>query len=391
MRDILKAYYGESAAPHLWKMIRTLQKPGSADFHLHLYRHPHLGTFRPAQLRSAQAHLDKAVEAARNDDKSTQRLDHVALWMDFTRMATARPIGKRARALRIHAADKDAPERYKRVRRGIKKFRIKDICEFPRSMNDLKIAWGWSLEDRDLPLTILEDENTRVEITPELNGMICGLLDKKSGIDILCKPDPEILAYPYMAGTIEGVDLEKGTLGFREFDRWRLKAADATRAIMKLSLGRGLHVEREMALLSDEPGVRVRSVITSRSKTKQTLRPHCFLLFRAGELNDVHFFKRAADAALADLDNGMRAGTSMEQWVNLSGEQVPDRLWGFFNPKLKIGLSEEVNGKIEFCGSNGHLETGHVLTETRLKPVTLKTGGSTVFERTYRILHKKPL
>ena len=150
-------------------------------------------------------------------------------------------------------------------------------------------------------------------------------------------------------------------------------------------------MEREVSLLPGQAGMRVRSRIVNRSKTPRRFRPHWFVLFRAGEMNDIHFFKRAPDGSLADLANGMRAGTDQEQWVNLSGRNVPFKLWGFFNPKLTIGMSETVGRAIEFFGSNGHLHTVHVLTETRLKPITLKPGASVAYERTYRIFHEKPL
>jgi len=387
-RAFLSGYYGEAAARHLWKMVQALQGRGRKDFHLHVYRHPHEGTFRPGQLRTAHEHLARAREAIRGDDRPARRLEQVSLWMDFTRMATAKPITKRANAFRIHSAGEHAPACYESVRKGLKRFGIRRICEFPASMDRLSTAWAWSLRDRDLPLIILENDHTRVEISPELNGMVCSLLDKSSGIDLLCKPRPDILAYPYMGGTIEGIDLGTGSVGFREFGRWRLTEADAQRAAMRLRPGRGLLIERDMALLADASGLRFRSVITNCSDQPQAVSPHCFLLFQAGRLEDVYFFKRARDGSLADLENGMRAGADMEQWVNLSGNAVPDRLWGFYNPKLRIGLTEEVNRRPAFCGSNGYLDTGHVLMETQLRPRTLRPTAQTVFERTYRVLHQ---
>ena len=389
-RAFLKGYYGEAAAPHLWRMIQALQGRGRKDFHLHLYRHPHEGTFRPAQLRAAHEHLTRAREAVSDSDRQARRLEQVSLWMDFTRLATAKPIEKRTDAFRIHSAGGHAAPCYESVRAGLRTFGIRNICEFPTSMNDLRTAWAWSLEDRELPLTILENEHARAEISPELNGMVCSLLDKRSGMDLLFKPRPDVLAYPYMGGTIEGIDLDAGGVGFREFDRWRLTQADAQRVAMRLRPGRGLLIEREMALLADASGLRIRSVITNCSDQPRTVSPHCFLLFRAGRLEDVHFFKRARDGGFADLENGMRAGANMEQWVNLSGKAVPHKRWGFFNPKLKIGLSEEVNRLPAFCGSNGYLDTGHVLMETRLKPVTVRPRARTIFERVYRVLHSYP-
>jgi len=386
----LRGYYGEGAAPHLWQMIRTLQGRRRKDLHLHLYRHPHLGTFRRAQLRAAHEHLVRAQQAVCGDDQRARRLDQVSLWMDFTRMATAKPVEKRLNAFRIHSAGDHAPACYESVRKGLKRFGIRRICEFPTSMNRLSTAWAWSLEDRDLPLTVLENDQTRVELSPELNGMVCSLLDKRSGIDLLCKPHPDILAYPYMGGTIEGVDLDTGAAGFREFDRWRLVETDAQRVFMRLRPGRGLLIEREIALLADTSGIRITSAIINCSEQPQALSPHCFVLFQTGRLEDVHFFKRVRDGSLADLENGMRAGANMEQWVNLSGDAVPDKLWGFFNPRLRIGLSEEVNRLPAFCGSNGYTETAHVLMETRLRPVTVRPRGRTIFRRIYRVLRRSP-
>ena len=389
-QGFLDGYYGDAAGPHLWKMIQSLQGRERKDFHLHLYRHPHEGTFRPAQLRTAHEHLARAREAVSDSDRQARRLEQVSLWMDFTRLATAKPITKRTNAFRIHSAGDHVPACYESVRKGLKRFGVQHICEFPTSMDRLKTAWAWSLEDRDLPLTILENDHTRVEVSPELNGMVCSLLDRRAGIDLLCKPHPAILAYPYMGGTIEGIDLDTDGVGFREFDRWRLTAADTKHVSMRLRPGHGLLIERNIMLLSGASGMRIRSVITNDSNKTQTLAPHCFVLVRAGALDDVHFFKRVRDGGLVDLENGMRTGANMEQWVNLSGKAVPDKLWGFFNPRLKIGLTEEVNRLPAFCGSNGYLDTGHVLMETQLRPVTLRPKARTVFERVYRVLHQDP-
>ncbi len=389
-RAFLAAYYGDGAAPCLWRMIEALHRPPAGGFHLSLYRHPHQGTFAAAGLATAERHLQRA-RAASGGGAAPRRLGEVALWMDFTRMAAAPAVAYAPGLLRIRAAGADAAARYGRVRRETRARGIRRICEFPQSMNDLAVAWGWSVRDRDLPLAVLENERVRVEISPELNGAVCALLDKRTGIDLLCKPDPRILAYPYMTGIIEGVIAEEGgALGFRAFDRWRVAAVGSGRLAMRLGLGRGLWLEREITLLGDAPGIRVRSVLCNRSAKPQRVAPHGFALYRAGRLDDVRFYKRDAGGAARDLRNGMRAGANQEQWVNLSGREAPRREWGFFNAELGLGLSESFNRAIAFCGSNGHLDTQHILTEMKARPVLLPPGGRLAWDRTFRLLHQAP-
>ncbi len=390
VRDFLSGYYGDDAAPHLWEMIQLLQGGNSPDFHLHLYRHPHQGTFQPAQLHGAQDCLDRAIAAAGENEKHRRRLDQVALWMDFTRMATSSPLALRGQSLHIQAADQDAPRRHHQVRQGLKRFGITKICEYPTSMNDLDTAWGWSLHTRDLPLTLLDNAYTHLALSPELNGSICCLRDKDTGIDILCKPDPEILHYPYIAGIVEGVDLPGGAAFLHEFDRWKLVDAGDTWATISIALDGKLSMERRLSLLPDSPGVQMSTVITNHAEEPLQVSPHVFLILRAGELADIHFFKRTAAGDYRPLQNGMRSGANQEQWVSLSGDDLPAGQWGFFNPILRIGLMEEVAGPIAFCGSNGHLDTGHVLAETLLRPTIIEPGGHIVSDRTFTILHDMP-
>ena len=393
-RSFLAGYYGKNAAPHLWKMIQQLHKPHPDNpdgLHLHLYRHPHLGTFLKSQLDAAKKHLDKAFEAAKGNDTHIQRLKQIAMWMNFTRMASSRPIEKLETSLRIHNAGPHSMDCYEKVKSDIKRFKIDNICEFPRFMNNLQTAWAWSLQKRDLPLNILENNRIRIEISPELNGMICTLLDKKTGIDLLCKPNPDILGYPYVAGMIERFDLEEETLGFTEFDRWKLQSSEPETVTMTLSAGTGLYITKKITLLKSNTGIRIHSTISNRSNKTIPLRPHCFVMLRAGELHNIHFFKRTKDTTITALDNGMRTGATTEQWISLSGQNIPDKLWGFFNPNLKIGLTEKINSKADFCSSNGYLDTGHVLTETRLATVKLAPNTETVFEKIYKVIHNEKI
>lgn len=390
VRDFLCAYYGAAAGPHLWEMIQVLQEGRAADFHLHLYRHPHQGTFQPEQLRRAQGCLDRAIAAVGEQEPHRRRLDQVALWMDFTCMATTSPVSVGEEVLHIEAADEEAPQRYQRVCQALKRFGITTICEYPTSMNDLETAWKWSVKTRDLPLTRLADEHLELALSPELNGMICSLRDTRTGIDLLGKPEPEILHYPYVAGIVECLGLPTGVAALHAFDSWRLMETSDTEATMSIVIDPALRMERRVSLLPGRPGLVLQSVITNLGDQPLAVSPHLFVILRAGRLDDIHFFKVTSEGACQRLHNGMRSGADQEQWVSLSGEEVPDRRWGFFNPVLGLGLAEEVDRPLAFCGSNGHLDTGHVLAESKLSSETLAPGAQLVASRRFEVLHDQP-
>ena len=91
----------------------------------------------------------------------------------------------------------------------------------------------------------MENPTLRIEICPELAGMICSMIDKATGVDILYKPGPEVDGYPHMRGNHRRQPRQEAAYGgFRS--TYHVAAFDAQAGVMvlKANLGGGIQAER---------------------------------------------------------------------------------------------------------------------------------------------------
>lgn len=368
----VKAFYG-NGGQYIHTMIQVLQENARNGFHSTLYTHPHEGLFTQAQLKKAGHYLNQAIKSIGTDEKYLNRLEAVKMWLNYAKITAIPPLEKREEEFLVQAAP-EADLLFSELKSIMKRQQVDITCEFPSTQQDLSERFGWSLKTHSMPLAVLENDLIRIEVCPELGGMMCSLIDKKSGIDLLCKPAPWILCYPYMGGFLEGIDTHEGIKGVRQNYSISEKETNDVSIVIKATINNSLDIRRTFTLGENAPFVQIETEYFNKSNKALEIKPHSYLLSKCGQLKDLKFFKQdnSDELLTIETDSPESSGITEAQWINLRGENTPENAWGYYNAKLKIGLCEKFTNKPLFCGSNAYLRDQHILMETQASPITIK-------------------
>lgn len=387
--EFVDAFYGPGA-PSVRRLLDTLHENVRAGTHAHLYTHPSEGTFTSSQLAAADRLLRRAERATPPDSRFAPRVDRLRLWWNYSRLTSVKPIERLPSSFRVHPAP-EAPRLFTSIRSRMRGLGPHPLHEFPAGHQDLREELGWSLASRDLPCIELRSPFLCAQVAPELAGMLCTLEDLRTGRDLLCKPAPWMLRYPYIGGYTEGISAGGFGTDFRR--AYTVSSQTMNSVVLTAALGGGIRVERRIELDPRASRVHITSTYTHRGRAAVPVQPHGFLLLQLGRLEDIHFYCRRAGGRWEALDNTFPSdGTvSAAQWVSLNGSAVPDGLWAVFDSKLRLGLIQDFGrSRARHCGSNAYLRDQRVMMETLLQPRTVKPGGRCCFRHSLHVIHERP-
>jgi len=386
----IRAFYGP-AAVEITELLEVLHDNVRRGHHATLQSHPAEGVFTPSQLQKAADLICRARDLATDDAALENRLAAVQLWCNYSRLTSVPPLRKTSCSFQVTAAP-DAPRLLSACRDGMTRLGIPNIHEFPALHQDLTETFGWSLTTRDLSLLTLANAQVRVEMAPDLAGMVCTFLDRDTGRDLFAKPAPWMPRYPYIGGFTEG-----RTNGGFASDFWTAYQVDTTettteRIVLRADLGDGVHVRRCVWLHGTRPAFVVESTYTNRGAVPVRVQPYTFVIWALGELQDIRFFACRGNR-LEPIANAFPAdGTvATAQWVNLRGAAVPRGRWGLFNLKLGFGATDDF-GRLRprVCASNAYLRDNRILTEVLFAPRILASGGERTVKHTCTVIREFP-
>lgn len=383
--EFIHAFYGPAGEP-VTKLLDVLHENVRAGAHAHLYTHPSEGTFTSAQLGEAERLIRRAERLTPPESRFAPRLERVRLWWSYTRLTSVRPIETRARSLRVHAAP-GAGRLFDFCKARLRPLGKRPLHEFPANHQDIGEELGWSLRSRDIGLIDLRSPALHAQIAPELAGMLCTLENARTGRDVLCKPAPWMLRYPFIGGYTEG--RTPGGFGTDFWRSYRVRSQSDAGATLLASLGEGIHVERRFELDPREPRISIASTYVNRGRCPTTVHAHGFLLLQLGRLEDIRLYRRDPSGRWEHLRNSFPSdGTvSSAQWVSLKGPTVPDGQWAAFNRKEAIGVVQDFGRhRAAHCGSNAYLRDQRVMMELLLRPRVLMPGASLRFRQSLRVI-----
>ncbi len=407
VEDFAKAYYGAACAS-VMELIDLLHEKVRTGCHSFIYTHPHEGIFGREQLQRAAVCLKQAFAAVRGNQKFIERLEMIQIWLNYSRItavpglryveadwsrASSGSVDKTSASFAVQAAP-GSRELFEELRDLMKRHDVTMIREFPRNQQDLAERFGWSLETHEMELLKLDNDWLHAEICPELSGMVCTLVDKTTERDLLQKPAPWILGYPYIAGYVEGIRIGTEELGFRQAYSVNRKLSTSSAVVLDADLRDDLLLRRQMHLAPEGPALYIRTTLFNRGLESVTYKPCNFLIASCGDLADIHFFRQDKNGKFIDLENTAprKTGAESAQWVNLSNQVEPLGVWGFFNHSLRIGLTLRcTTADAVFCGSNGYEDDQRMLIEMSLPPAQLAAGAEAVHEFEISVIHNNPL
>lgn len=394
--DFVRAHYGPAGGA-IMDVIEIMEESSSRRCRsVNVEMQPHEGLYSRSQIERATERVNAAFQST-EDPKRLKRLKPFRMWMNYADVTAVPALRKTTGGFAVEAAP-DAPAKFAELTRTMDELGVEVTCEFPQSHQDLSERFGWSLNSGTIPVFALENERLRVEICPELGGMVSALLDKNTDTNPLVEPAPWILGYPYMGGVMLGVEANGKTIGFRQPHHLVEARCDDSQITLAAKLADGLRIRRTFRLDDACPGLRVEAEIVNDSPAIVEAAFHSFIIVGVGELNDVRMFKtpntehRAlnteSEGEIVSLENAFEArpGVSMAQWVSLSGAEAPAGCWGLFNDRQSVGIVERFDAPAAFCGSNAYARDQRVLMETLWKETTLKPGERSTLNMVYEII-----
>ena len=169
-------------------------------------------------------------------------------------------------------------EDYNQLSALLEEFEVRAIREESLDSNFLDLL-RQRLETH--PVVGLENQDLRLEVVPRLGGRIVGLIDKKSGTNLLHLLGPEDNYYPVEGGYGESTTDTWGCTGFANPYEVQLNG----KSLKLSSVSKGLRFERRITLSESGAKIDFSSSITNENESTTTYRLMCKMYLRADSAN----------------------------------------------------------------------------------------------------------
>jgi hypothetical protein len=252
IQEFMTAYYGKAARAMqayfdlLRRQVRLA--PQGKGHHLWIYTNPgapYLSEDFPAEAMK----LFREAEAAADDSTTQARVRKARLSIDYVSLM-------QAKAFRVHEGWY-GPNNLEQLKEDFRIFingvRSSGITELHEGIKLAEDEEEFSMRVKPYSVATLENAALRVEVVPELSGRTIQILDKKTGKDVLRRPDPGERAYP----DVGGVSL----LAFSDYldaqpyeGHWELDSQNGpAELLLTANFPAGLKARRSLRLQKDDP------------------------------------------------------------------------------------------------------------------------------------------
>ncbi|HCC57338.1 MAG TPA: hypothetical protein DEQ47_08740 [Solibacterales bacterium] len=325
IEEFHQAYYGKAARPMLqyFELLhrQVRRPPGGRGQHIWVFENPRAPYLTAGFLTQANQLFDQAERAADND-AVRKRVRKARLPIEYTQLIWAKQF--QVKNGWYAPADLDSlKERWKSFMAEVRSFGITNFNE------------AWTIENdearftrliRPYRVTTLENARLRVRVAPELNGRIIQMIDKRSGKDLLLRPDPGSKGYPNLGGL--GVFAYDDYVARMPFEtKWQLDASSGPRELsMTGTCPNGLRVRRKIQLEGDAEVVHTESVLENTSANPIEAVLQSRMETDPGQLDDVVVRYRKQDGGTVEkqLIEPEKEPTGTETY---SGSDRPDGEW----------------------------------------------------------------
>jgi len=197
--EFMAAYYGQAARPMrayfdvLHRQVRPA--PRGKGHHMWIYTNPG-APYLSDDLLAPALKLFHEAESAAADDATRTRVRKARLSIDYVRLMHAKAFEVRDGSYAPANLDR-LKERFQSFMNDVRSFGITELHEGAPLTLDEEI---FNKLIQPYRVATLENTYVRVDVVPELGGRIIRMIDRRSGHDVLHRPDPGEPAYPDVGG-----------------------------------------------------------------------------------------------------------------------------------------------------------------------------------------------
>ena len=322
--EFMAAYYGKAARPMrayfnlLHRQVRPA--PRGKGQHMWIYTNPGASYLSQEFIAQAQK-LFQEAEAAADDDATRTRVRKARLSIDYVRLL-------HAKSFEVHG-DSYAPtdlaglkENFQSFMKDVRSFGITELHEGSKLSEDEE-----NFNSRIKPYRVVTLQNAlmRIDVAPELSGRIIRMIERRTGHDLLRRPDPGERSYPDAGGL--SVFVNSDYLGRTYETTWGIEAHTGPTELRLIgSCSNGLKATRVIRLQNDEPIFHTETTLENRGDSAQdvVLQSRCVVGPRNIEESSISFRRQDGKTTQQKL---IKAGQEPRGAETYDGAEQPDGEW----------------------------------------------------------------
>jgi hypothetical protein len=265
--------------------------------------------------------LFQEAEAAADDDATRTRVRKARLSIDYVRLVHAKAFEVRDGS--YAPADLDGlKENFQSFMKDVRSFGMTELHEGSKLSEDEE---NFNNRIKPYHVATLQNAALRVDVAPELSGRVIRMIDKRTGHELLRRPDPGERTYPDVGGL--AVSVNSDYLGTTYETTWNLEAqTELTELRLTGTYSNGLKASRVIRLREDEPVLYTETTLENRgdSALDVVLQSRCVAGPRNIEGSSISFRRQDGKTTQHEL---IEAGQEPRGAETYDGAEQPDGEW----------------------------------------------------------------
>ena len=222
------------------------------------------------------------------------------------------------------------------------------------------------------PVTTLENDAIKLDIVPGLGGRIVGLIDKKSGANLISNLDPTQGYYPVTGGYEESNQRTWNCTGFSNIYTAEVKGRQI---ILRAEVSHGLVFERTISLAENGPKFTISSALINKSGRKTNQQIVCRMYLNAGP-SGISVSAKKPDGSFGTPVAALERGTQAGESYRYDGANKPSGAWRLENLVSGMGVENQFNEKeVEVCMVTRENSPNTIRMEIRTPVREIEPGG----------------
>jgi hypothetical protein len=258
--EFMAAYYGKAARPMrayfdlLHRQVRPA--PRGKGHHMWIYTNPG-APYLSEDFLAESLKLFHEAEAAAADDATRMRVGKARLSIAYVRLMHAKAFQVRDGWYAPVHLDQ-LKESFQSFMNDVRSFGITELHEGSKLAEDRE---EFSKFVKPYRVATLENATLRIDVVPELSGRAIQMIDKRTGKDVLHRPDPGEPLYPDAGGL--SLFVYSDYLAEKPYEaKWGLESqAEPSELLLSGTYANGLKARRALRLRKDEPVVHTETTL----------------------------------------------------------------------------------------------------------------------------------
>jgi len=265
--EFMAAYFGKAARPMraYFELLHRQVRPAPRGKGTHMWIYTNPGAPYLSQDFIAQAlKLFREAETTANDDATRTRVRKAQLSIDYVRLIHAKAFEVRD-GVYAPADIEGLKENFQRFMNDVRSFGITELHEGSKLSEDEE-----KFNDRIKPYRVatLQNAALRVDVAPELSGRVIRMIDRRTGHDLLRRPDPGERFYPDVGGLT--VSVNSDYLGTTYETTWESEPqTEPTELRLTGTYTNGLKASYVIQLRKDEAVLHTEATLENHGDTAQ--------------------------------------------------------------------------------------------------------------------------